>query len=150
MYPSLQTNNGDDIPEAKDNNYYFPLYHKLQVSTCCCLLCSHGLSTSAFAQSSVKPHYLELGYLEHSTISNSYHFPLPLFFSHLLTVILNSPLSQTDFHFPWEFEIAGFDCTIYTCTCILRWFLTKEILLLLVSHKLCLLLHVAVVVVVDN
>ena len=36
--------------------------------------------------------YLKLGYLEHPAISNSNPFPLPLFFSHLLSAISNSPV----------------------------------------------------------
>ena len=47
----------------------------------------------------VEPRYLKLGYLEHPAISNSNPFPLPLFFSNLLSAISNSPLSQTVFRF---------------------------------------------------
>ena len=62
-------------------------------------------------------------------ISNSN--PFPLFFSHLLSAISNSPLSRTQTHSPcacfsfiyyrlsrtvfrftWEFDIAGFNCTM--------------------------------------
>ena len=48
----------------------------------------------------VEPCYLELGYLKHPVISNSNPFPLPLFFSHLLSAISNSPLSRTQTHSP--------------------------------------------------
>ena len=58
----------------------------------------------------VDSRYLELGYLENPAISNSNQFPLPLFFSHLLSAISNSSLSRAVFLSPWEFEIAGVYC----------------------------------------
>ena len=58
----------------------------------------------------VDSRYLKLGYLENPAISNSNPFPLPLFFSHLLSAISNYSLSRTVFRSPWVFEIAGVYC----------------------------------------
>ena len=69
-------------------------------------------ASSAEVMITVDSRYLGLGYLENPTISNSNQFPLPLFFSHLLSAISNSSLSRNVFRFPWEFKIAGVFCIL--------------------------------------
>ena len=66
-------------------------------------------------ESTVEPHYFELGYFGHPAISNSNPFPFKCFFSSFTIIYFKPQIFQAVFHFPWGFEIAGFNCT---CTCM--------------------------------
>ena len=64
--------------------------------------------------------------------SNALGFTLPLYTSPAISKprYFEAPLFRTFFHFPWDFEIAGFDCVyeFYSPQFTLCWWLVKCLL----------------------